>query len=595
MIPKTLRSTGITTKSIYSKGWIRLKSAVAVSTPPNTLYTTTPIFYVNANPHLGHLYSMLLCDTRNRWEKLNPRAKTFFTTGTDEHGLKIQTVAEKQNISPKDLTDKVSQNFKVLATDLDIDYDRFIRTTDQDHVKAVQFFWELMQEKGYLYEGSHSGWYSVSDETFYPETQIEPIEGNPGKMRSKETKSEVVYQQELNYFFKLSAFQDRLIEYLETNPDFIIPKTKYTQLLNELKEGPIGDLSVSRPSSRLTWGIPVPNDPSQRIYVWFDALINYITSCGFPNSFIRDKETGLFKSGNAWPATHVIGKDIIRFHCIYWPIFLMAAGIELPEKVVVHSHWLSDGFKMSKSLGNVVDPQATAAYYGQDSLRFFLMEYSNIESDCNYREDQFHFTRETIIGKFANLITRCGGSAFNIEKSVEYAKLGKYEQIDELIGKYSIKTDIEEVKLARDKLEMTANSLYSTMNSHIVQFDQLKAIGEWWSLVERANELFQTAQPWLYTKALKDVDLNAEDREALLTLQLYYTYLAAESSRIACILINPIMPKLSTMLLDRLNVDPTRRNADFAAIGLDLSYGHGANEKTHKIPIVRIPMRETNL
>lgn len=352
------------------------------------VYITTPIFYVNANPHLGHLYSMLLCDTRNRWEKLKPNAKTFFTTGTDEHGLKIQAVAEQQRIHPKDLTDKVSQNFKKLANDLDIDYDRFIRTTDDDHIKAVQFFWNLMMEKGFLYTGSHSGWYSISDETFYPETQIEEIPG--GKWRSKETKNEVIFQEETNYFFKLSQFQDQLVEFMEANPDFIIPRSKYLTLLKELKETKLEDLSVSRPSSRLSWGIEVPNDPSQKIYVWFDALINYITSCGYP------------KMNDFWPATHVVGKDIIRFHCVYWPIFLMAAGIDVPKQVVVHSHWLSDGFKMSKSLGNVVDPHSTAEYYGKDSLRFFLMEYSNIESDCNYREDQFHFTREKLLG---NMLT----------------------------------------------------------------------------------------------------------------------------------------------------------------------------------------------
>ncbi|CAH2353919.1 methionine--tRNA ligase, mitochondrial [[Candida] railenensis] len=555
------------------------------STKP--FYTTTPIFYVNANPHLGHLYSSLLCDTRNRWEKLKPGAKTFFTTGTDEHGLKIQAVAEAQGIHPKELTDRVSENFKKLATDLNIEYDRFIRTTDPDHVSAVQYYWNTMQEKGLLYQGLHSGWYSISDETFYPESQIEE---HDGKMISKETRNVVVFQEETNYFFRLSNFQEQLIEYLESNSDFIIPHSRYLSLLNELKENKLEDLSVSRPSSRLTWGIEVPNDETQKVYVWFDALINYITSCGYPSDAFFSGATA--DGANPWPGTHVIGKDIIRFHCIYWPIFLMAANIAVPKQVVVHSHWLSDGFKMSKSLGNVVDPQSTADYYGKDPLRFFLMEYSNLENDCNYREEQFHFTREKLIGKYANLITRCGGNAFNIVESLKDYESGEYKNIDGLLDSRALNSEVPEIKQIRDNLVLLTNSLFETMDKKMEQFDQQRAISEWWNIVESANQLFQLGQPWLYAKELKNEQISPERKKAYTTLRNYYTFIAAEVSRVSSILISPIIPELSNQILDRLNVDKSRRNAAFCKIGSDLTYGLGANDKSHKVPISRVPMRE---
>lgn len=562
------------------------------STSSKPFYVTSPIFYVNARPHLGHLYSMLLCDTRNRWEKLNPDRKSFFLTGTDEHGLKIQAAAEKQGINPKELTDMVSTNFKNLAEKVNIEYDRFIRTTDDDHVRAVQHFWKVMVEKDLLYKGSHSGWYAISDETFYPDTQIEEIvdpKTNEKKMISKETRNEVVYQEETNYFFRLSQFQSQLISFLELNPGFIKPESKYNELLRELKETKLTDLSVSRPSSRLTWGIEVPADSSQRIYVWFDALINYITACGYPGSF--STQNGKAQS-EMWPGTHVVGKDIIRFHCIYWPIFLMAAEIELPQQVIVHSHWLCDGFKMSKSLGNVVDPLETLDYYGEDALRFFLTEYSNIESDCNYSEQHFHLTRENLIGKYANLVTRCGGAAFDVSGSVQLYQNGDFDDIETLISTHALnKADAPQILATKSELHHLVNALHATMDSSMSQFEHMKAIQKWWQPLERANQLFQLGQPWLYSKHLKSDSLAPAERQAYQTLQNYYVFMAAETCRVASILISPIIPNLAHKLLDRLGVQPQNRTSRFASIGSDLSYGANANLKSHKIPIQRIPIR----
>lgn len=549
-------------------------------------YITTPIFYVNASPHLGHLYSMLLADVRNRWEKLDPSSSSFFITGTDEHGLKIQNVAEKQGIPPKQLVDNVSQNFKFLANKLNIKYDRFIRTTDADHVETVNKFWDIMMEKGLIYKGEHSGWYAVSDETFYPETQIEQIEvDGVKKMISKETRNEVVYNSEINYFFKLAQFQDELIQFLESNPDFIVPKTKYNELLTELKQEKLTDLSVSRPSSRLTWGIQVPNDPSQKIYVWFDALINYITAIGFPDSF--ELQDGKYKSTptNPWPATHVIGKDIIRFHCIYWPIFLMAAGLEMPKQVLVHSHWLSEGFKMSKSLGNVVDPISTCDYYGEDALRFFLMEYSNISNDCNYSDKYFNFTRDNLIGKYANIMTRCGGASFNIEQSVGDLQQGKFDNIESLIETSALNKDnIPQILEIRQQLITKLNGLHDTMDTSMESFENMKGIKEWWSVLELTNQFLQYSEPWIYNKPLKQTN-----DQTLQTLRNYYILLACESVRICSILINPVIPTLSGKLLDRLNVDPSERNFDHLKVFENISYGQNANSKKHKLPIERLP------
>lgn len=547
---------------------------------PTKQYLASPIFYVNAAPHLGHAYTMLLCDAKHRWEKLNPRSESYLLTGTDEHGLKIQAVAEKKGYSnPQILVDEVSQNFKVLANKLDISYDRFMRTTDEDHIETVRKVWNIMDERGLIYKGSHSGWYSVSDETFYPETQIQKVEG---KMVSIESRTEVIYHSETNYFFKMSQFQDSLIQYLEENPKFVQPQHKYDELLRELKTTTLGDLSISRPASRLQWSIEVPGDPTQKIYVWFDALTNYITGADFLNKFQYDPSTGTYNSEDSiWPATHVIGKDIIKFHCVYWPIFLMAMGVVPPKQVIVHSHWLCDGFKMSKSIGNVIDPIETSEYYGVDALRFFLMEYSNIENDCNYSEVAFSATRDTLIGKYANLMTRCGGAKFDIHESVKHQNEGTFKGIEEIILKDAIHQEkVPEILKLRTQVLEGLDTIYAAMNSRISRFEYMKAIQDWWKVVDSANLFFQTAEPWLYEK----------DH----ILQSYYVFLAAETCRISSILISPIIPNLSGKILDRLNVDNSRRNVDYVEVGSDGNYGKDANSKKHPIPISRIPIRKKN-
>lgn len=543
-----------------------------------TVYVTTPIFYVNARPHLGHLYSMLLGDTRVRWENLKPGQKTMFLTGTDEHGLKIQAVAEKEGIDPKVLVDRVSQNFVQMAEAVNVKYDRFIRTTDNDHVKAVEHFWNAAMEKGLIYKGSHSGWYSVSDEAFYPPSQVEDIidakTGQPKKV-SIETRNEVVFQEEENYFFRLSAFKDKLIDFLEKNPSFVQPSRKYHELLTELRQEELSDLSVSRPSWRLKWGITVPNDDSQKIYVWFDALINYLTAAGYPQQDMP-----------IWPPIHIVGKDIMRFHCIYWPIFLMAAGIELPKQVIVHSHWLCDGFKMSKSLGNVVEPIELAQYYDPEPLRIYLMEQSNLGTDCNFSEAALHNHRSRLINKWANIVSRIGGDKFDVEQSVQDFFDGKYSDITEMIKRDAVVEAPDQVLLARDSLVSSISSLFSEMDSSMQEFGQMKALHRWWETVELANVFFQTAQPWVYLKKLTQTqDADADAAEEQKTLMNYIIFLTAEAVRVSTICVLPFMPKTASGLLDRLGVPDETRNKDFAKLGT-VKYGKNANSKHHK-PLMR--------
>lgn len=507
-------------------------------------YITTPIFYVNAAPHLGHLYSMVLCDVRNRWERLNERT-SYFTTGTDEHGLKVQAAAEKKGMPLKEFVDSLVPSFKALASAAHVSCDRFIRTTDSDHVAAVNWFWKTVQEKGYIYEGQHSGWYSVSDETFYPESQIQKL---GDKMVSIETRTEVTFQSEKNYFFKLSAFYEDLLAHLKKNPTFILPSSKQAALMTELtNNGKLEDLSISRPSLRLKWGIPVPGDSTQTIYVWFDALVNYLTSSGYP---WKDS------ANTVWPATHLIGKDIVRFHGIFWPCFLMAADIELPQQLVVHGHWLCEGTKMSKSLGNVVDPIAMIERYGADPVRLFLCENSVLEGDGDFSEKLLYYSRNNVVGKLANLIMRCCGPKFNVKRATEKSQNGSlgHEVLDSF--------ENPELTKLYDFLVQSTNECVTKVGTYMDKYEMVKVTETIWNLVDNANLLVQMGEPWRRDEDQQDIIIHA----------------ALEAARVASILLTPIMPELSQKLLDRFAVAPDYRVARYAKFG-GVVYGDGANRK----------------
>ncbi|TID14966.1 hypothetical protein CANINC_004637 [Pichia inconspicua] len=533
------------------------------------VYTTTPIFYVKAKPHLGHFYSMTLADVRNRWCSLNGR-DTFFTTGTDEHGLKVQNAAAAANKDPKSFCDDLAQQFKDLAKLGNIKYDRFIRTTDPDHYVAVNKFWKSVEANNYIYKGLHSGWYSVSDETFFTESDImEAVDEKSGKkiMVSKETLNEVVHQSEDNYFFKLSEFQGKLLQLLEANPEFIKPRKYYDFIINELKSRKLDDLSISRSSSRLQWGIPVPNDDSQKIYVWFDALVNYLTSEGYPLA----KEMP--------QPTHLIGKDIIKFHCIFWPAFLMAANIQLPKQIFVHGHWLMGGRKMSKSRGNVADPVKISNYYGTDALRLFMMKYSVLDSDGDYNEETLNNLRSEFIDKFCNLMIRSLSKNFSIQRALQRLKSEKFSSLLDQVND-------SEFKKYLLNIEKEVNNLKDDIDDDLTNFNMHKAVQKIFNLAPMINGLFDKYEPW-------KLKVSTDDKPSVSNLkqlkQDLIIFTALDSLRVILILLSPITPDYSRILLDRMKVDNSRRTIEYSIMGSDLKYGKDAVfKKGQPVPLTKL-------
>jgi methionyl-tRNA synthetase len=345
---------------------------------------------------------MVLTDILKRWQVLKGK-KAILCTGTDEHGMKIQQAAAKANTHPQVFCDQTAETFKRLAKQAGLANDYFVRTTDQDHKDAVQYFWFMLKEREYIYESKHEGWYCVSDETYYPESTIEKrLDPSTGRafMASQETGKEVEWTSERNYHFRLSAFKDRLLEFYRANPEFVVPGTRMNDVVKQVSEG-LQDLSVSRPVERLSWGIRVPDDESQTIYVWLDALINYITKAGYPWAPGNESTLG-------WPAdVQVIGKDIVRFHCIYWPAFLMALDIPPPKQILTHAHWTLGHQKMSKSTGNVVNPFFAIERFGEDVMRFYLAHNGGIADDSDYDNGYIvERYKKSLVGGLGNLVSR---------------------------------------------------------------------------------------------------------------------------------------------------------------------------------------------
>lgn len=471
--------------------WARAVSAAVggrrwVSNKP--YYVTTPIFYVNAEPHIGHLHSDVLADVLCRYQSLRtggwsrnadgvypPPTRAQLATGTDEHGMKVQRVAESQNVSPRALCDRVSQRFQALADEANIAYTRFIRTTDADHSVAVTAFWQTLVDRGYVYLGKHEGWYAVSDEAFYPDAQVQQVTRNGETWHeSIETGQRVEWTAETNYKFRLSAFQAPLLAWLEANPRAVQPRGMYERVLSEVREG-LSDLSISRPRARLHWGIPVPNDAEHTMYVWVDALINYLTAVGYAGG----------APPPAWPAdVHVVGKDIVRFHAIYWPALLMAAGLPLPRTVVAHAHWTVERSKMSKSRGNSVNPFEALAKYGTDTIRCFLMRAGgNISSDADYSEAQLQeFQRKYLQGQLGNLLSRV------LAPKIQ-ARLVAHAASDAALAA---------PQLVEDDVALTSAiaALPSRFDAHMDAFELSRALQAVFEVLALTNEYVQRAAPW---------------------------------------------------------------------------------------------------
>ncbi len=329
-------------------------------------YITTPIYYVNDKPHIGHAYTSIACDVLARFKRLDGHEVTFLT-GTDEHGQKVEKSAEKADLHPQEFTDMVSESFRELAEELNLSNNDFIRTTEPRHKAAAQAMWNTLKSTGDIYLGSYAGWYSVRDEAFYAEDEL--IDGQAP------TGAPVEWVEEPSYFFKLSEWQDRLLAFYEANPDFIQPASRRNEVISFVKGG-LHDLSISRTTFK--WGVPVPYDEDHIMYVWLDALVNYLTAIGYPDTDAEDYK-------KFWPAdTHVVGKDILRFHAVYWPAFLMSAGLPCPKRIYAHGWWTNEGQKISKSLGNVIKPEALIETYGLDQMRYFLLREVPFGNDGNF-------------------------------------------------------------------------------------------------------------------------------------------------------------------------------------------------------------------
>ncbi len=473
-------------------------------------YITTPIYYVNAKPHLGHAYTTIFADSVCRFHKLMGE-ETFFLTGTDEHGDKIVQAAEKAGKTPKEYVDEISFLFKSLWPELDVENDRFIRTTDEHHKKCVQKFLQLVYDKGDIYFGEYGGYYCFGCERFYTEKEL--VDG-----MCPDHKKPPTYIHEENYFFRMSKYQEWLIDYIKNNPEFIQPEAYRREVLSMLKED-IGDLCISRPKKRLSWGIEMPFDKNFVTYVWFDALINYLSALGWP-----DGED--FKK--FWPAYHIIAKDILKPHAVFWPTMLKAAGVEIYKGLRVHGYWKVDETKMSKSLGNVVDPLSLKDKYGVDGFRYFLMREMHFGHDGNFSE-------KNLIERFNSDLANDVGNLFNRTLS--------------MIKKYFKGELRENTEIDKDLISNGKDSLKKYIAS-FENFNTASALEELMSFVRGVNKYIDTSAPWTLYKNKEIKRLSAVLWTVLVSLR-----------KIAYALW-PVMPSASEKMLTSIGISLNKRKMD---------------------------------
>lgn len=505
-------------------------------------YVTTAIAYPNAAPHVGHAYEYIAADAIARFKRLDG-FDVRFLTGTDEHGLKVAQAAAAAGVPTAQLARRNSDAFQRVQEALNISFSRFIRTTDADHYEASKEIWRRMAAAGDIYLDTYSGWYSVRDERFFFEAETQLRED--GTRVATETGAAVTWTEEQSYFFRLSAYADKLLAHYDAHPGFIAPEVRRNEVISFVSGG-LQDISISRTS--FDWGVPVPDDPDHVMYVWVDALTNYLTGAGFP-----DTGSELFR--NYWPADlHLIGKDIIRFHAVYWPAFLMSAGIQLPRKVFAHGFLHHRGEKMSKSVGNVVDPVALAETFGVDQLRFFLLREVPFGQDGNY-------TEEAIITRInTDLANELGNLA---QRSLSMVA----KNLDGVVPEPGQLTAPDTDLLTRaDGLLERVRAGFDSQAMHAA----LEAI---WLMLGEANRYFSAQQPWVLGKSGSEAD-RARFRTVL--------YTTCEAVRIAALLVQPVMPESAAKLLDLLGQSKDQRT--FAAIGTRLVPGTALPPPTGVFP-----------
>jgi len=482
-------------------------------------YITTPIYYPSAKPHMGHAYSSIIADFFARFKKIDG-FKVCFLTGTDEHGLKIQKAAEKKSIETLKFCDEISQTFRDLSKILNLTNTDFIRTTEQRHKLSVQNLWKELEKNDNIYLSKYSGWYSVSDEAFYNDDEIEELDG---KKQSISSKSSVEWMNEESYFFRLSKWEKPLLEYYKNNPDFISPTSRKNEVISFVKGG-LKDLSISRKS--FSWGINVPNNKEHVIYVWLDALTNYISALNYPNT-----NDPLFKK--YWPASlHLIGKDIIRFHAVYWPAFLLAAKIPLPKKIYGHGWILSGDEKMSKSKGNILDPIKIIDQYGLDPLRYYLIKEVSFGNDGNISQERLEeCINSDLANNFGNLCQRVTAFAIkNCEGKIP-TKI-KFEKDDlDILDKYNKNLDNIRVQIDNQNINFYIDYIIN-------------------SLFE-ANKYFNDQEPW-------------KKKDSPIRLSTI-VYTALEIVRKISFMLYPIIPQSALKALKIFNIN--EKDINFTSVG----------------------------
>ena len=492
----------------------------------STYYVTTPIYYVNDVPHIGHAYATLACDVMARFKRLDGY-DVHFLTGTDEHGQKVEKAAAAAGLTPQAFTDKVSQSFRDLLGAMNFSPDGFIRTTEKRHYAACQALWEKLVAAGDIYLGKYTGWYSVRDEAFYADGETEV--GTDGKRRAGPVGNEVEWVEEPSYFFKLSTWGDRLLEFYDKNPRFIAPESRRNEVISFVKSG-LQDLSVSRTS--FSWGVPVPGDSKHIMYVWLDALTNYITECGYP-----DIKNPLWRF---WPADlHIVGKDIIRFHCVFWPAFLMAAGVAPPQRVFASGWWTTEGQKISKSLGNAIDPNAVTVEFGLDPVRYFLLREVPFGNDGD-------FQRRALIGRLnADLANAYGNLCQRVLSIVA-------KNCDAKVPVKGVLVDADNALLDR------AKGLLAVLRADIEEQAFHRALISIWEVIADANRYVDAQAPWALAKT------DPARRDTVL-------WVLAETIRRVTLLVQPFMPDSAGKILDQLAVPAELRT--FASFDRDLEVG----------------------
>jgi len=485
-------------------------------------YVTTPIYYVNDVPHIGHMYTMLACDVIARFKRFDGY-DVHFLTGTDEHGQKVQKAAAAAGLAPQAFTDRVSANFRELAALMNFSNDDFIRTTEERHKIACTALWQRLSENGQIYLETYGGWYAVRDEAFYAESELAV---DAGGQRLAPTGAPVEWVEEPSYFFRLSQWQQPLLRFYQEHPDFILPVSRRNEVLSFV-EGGLQDLSISR--TTFDWGVPVPGDPAHVMYVWLDALTNYMTAAGFP-----DIEGETFRRW--WPADlHMVGKDILRFHAVYWPALLMAAGLEVPHRVFAHGWWTNEGSKISKSLGNVIDPKGLVQRYGLDAVRYFML-------------------REVPFGQDGDFSHRAMVSRINGDLANDFGNLA--QRVLSMIGRYCgsrvpIPSGFSDDDAAL--LEATGG-LLARMRGQIDRQVLHAALIDMWEVVAAANGYVARQAAWTLRKT---------DPARMQTV----LFVCAETIRRLAILAQPFMPDSAALMLDQLCVAAERRS--FETLGAD--------------------------